>query len=193
MLGRRKLDLILTTVFGAIFAARFAEVRISGQEKPEPASTMGYLSIVVKLGPCRSCISIEKANQVPGKLVVRQVRSSFVYEITRNGKSVFVGSLSDDPFVVRGFSQPSKQGESVSKSDSATVLMSIPNVNLNNAVGGQLVLRVYQAKPGSNIEHASVGELAQLKSKDMVSLEWELSPSEFASQVKRTTNSSHSQ
>jgi|SRR5271157_4333300 len=193
MLGPRKLDLILTTVFGVILAARFGEVRVSGQEKPETASTMGYLSIVVKLGPCRSCISIEKTNQVSGKLVVRQVRSSFIYEITRNGKSIFVGSLPDDPFVVRGFSPPSKQGESISKSDSATVSMAIPNVDLSNAVGGQLALRVYQAKPGSHIEHASVEELAQLKSKDVVSLEWELNPSEFANQAKRTANSSPSQ
>jgi hypothetical protein len=193
MLEIHKFDLILTAVFGLILAGRFEEVRVSGQEKPETVPTMGYLSIVVKLGPCRSCVLIEKANQVPGRLVVRQVRSFFIYEITRDGKSVFVGNLPDDPLVVRGFSPPSKQGESVSKSDSATVLMSIPNVDLNNAVGGQLALRVYQAKPGFNIEHTSVEELAQLKSKNLVSLEWELTPNEFANQAKRSANSSHSQ
>src|SRR5882672_12013945 len=108
MLELHKLDVILATIFGLILAGWFGEVRVSGQERPETPATTGYLSIVAKLGPCKSCISIEKANQVLGKLVVRQVRSSFIFEITRNGKSIFVGSLPDDPFVVRGFSPPSK-------------------------------------------------------------------------------------
>jgi len=89
----------------------------------------------------------------------------------------------DDPFVVRGFSPSSEQGESISKSESATVSMYIPNVDLNAAIDGTVALKIYRVKAG--IDHASVDELAQLKDKNMVSLEWQLSQSEFANQAKR--------
>jgi hypothetical protein len=193
-----KLDRLLGIILGVALALLCGK-SVRGQETPqaspretaetktksEKSSSPGYLTLVIKLGPCSSCISIEKANQVPGRLIVRDVRSPFVYEITNNGKSVFVGSLPDDPFVVRGFSPPSKQGENISKSESATVLLYVPNADLNAAIEGKLGLKIYHAKAGSSLEHASVDELSQLKDKDKVSLEWQLSQSEFANQAKR--------
>jgi hypothetical protein len=201
MLSFRKLGAFLAVILGLVLSSQSEYVLASEQETQQPspqdmheahikrdtASSPEYLALVLKLGSCSSCISIKKANQVAGRLIVRDVRGSFIYEVTKNGKSVFVGTLPDDPFVVRGFSFPSKQGESVSKSESATVSMYIPNVDLNAAVEGKLELKIYQVKRGFGIEHASVDELSQLKEKNMVSLEWHLSQTDLANQAKRAT------
>jgi hypothetical protein len=157
------------------------------QPHGESPSSLTYLALVVKLGPCSSCVSIEKATQVPGRLVTRNVRSSMIYEITKKGESFFVGFLPDDPLLVRGFSLPSKRDESISRAESATIPIYIPNADLKMAMEGRLGLKIFVARSGCCIEHAGADELKVLRNADKVSLEWQLSESDFASQVKRAT------
>jgi hypothetical protein len=153
-------------------------------EKSSP-ETARYLALVLKLGACESCVEIEKAAEVSGRLVSRDVRSSLIFEITEKEKTFFVGSLPDDLLSAHGFSFPSQHGESNSKTQSSTIPMYVPGIGLSTATEGSVSLKIFASKSGCCIERATLEEFKKLKDEGRLSLRWYLSEDRFASQVRR--------
>jgi hypothetical protein len=155
----------------------------SGSDSAIPQT---YLALVLRLQANDRSLCLVKATQVSGKLVTRAGPSSkAIYEITKDDRNLAVGFLAEDPLTTRGFASSSHPTENTSQSTSATILINAPSVDLDTARHGRLGLRVYTVKSGVRIESINADMLRSLAAEGKIALQFELSRSEFASQIKR--------
>jgi hypothetical protein len=155
----------------------------------DPALAETYLNLIIKLQENRTP-ALLKATQVSGKLIMRQgPSSSFIYEITRDGETLAVGFLPEDPFLVRGFTKPGPlQTENIGHSDSATIILNVPHTNTEAAAKGRIGLRFYKVQHGSPIESIDPSILKKLTADGNVSLEFDLPAGTLGSEIKKQSS-----
>jgi|HubBroStandDraft_1064217.scaffolds.fasta_scaffold98496_2 hypothetical protein len=150
-----------------------------------------YLNLVVKLQSSGSP-EILKATEVSGKLIMRKEPSSrFVYEITKDGKTFLVGFLPEDPFVVRGFADPKhERQEDTAKTESATIILSIPNTDADAAASGRIGIRFYKLRAGSaSPETMTVPIFKELLGESKAALQFDLSAGALSAEMKKVSAS----
>jgi hypothetical protein len=154
--------------------------------RAQSASTQGYLALVLRVHANDRCLHVLKATEVSGKLVLREGPSSkAIYEITKDDRNLVVGFLPEDPLTARGFASSSDPVENTTQSESATILLNAPFADLKAARDGRLGIRFYTLKSGIRVPSINPEELKALETEGKVTLQFELSQDELASQIKR--------
>lgn len=149
----------------------------------ELADTKSYLSLVVKLRADNRVPQVVKATEVPGHLVTVPVPSRTVYEITKGGKEFMIGFLAEDPLGGRAF-RGSDVGESRGQNQSATISLNIPATDLRSVRDGGVGVRMYELDAGSLQNGVGGADLDKLVKDGKAILRFELSPNDFAGQVR---------
>jgi hypothetical protein len=125
---------------------------------------MSYVSMVIRLSKDGEP-KILRATQVAGHLVTPAIIPSYLFAFTKNERPSFVGGLSDSPFVVRGFVDPHhpEKGEKLAESNSATVIVSVPNTDMSSATH-ELGLKIFSVDPAGMraFAHTAENKYAQL-------------------------------
>lgn len=157
------------------------------QDRRDRKSTNSFVVLTVKLRE-DSTTEIVRATQVDGKLIERQVPATkYVYEITKGGKAYAVGFLPEGTFALRGFKDQHHATEKTSETRSATITLNIPDAVLDSAKQGKFGLRIYKLNMGTEVEAISPDALEKLASKGKASIQYELSGTAMASQVRQKT------
>lgn len=157
------------------------------QDRRDRKSTDSFVVLTIKLHE-DSTTEIVRATQVDGKLIERQVPATkYVYEITKEGKAYSVGFLPEGTFALRGFRDQHHATEKMSETRSATITLNIPDSALDSAKQGKFGLRIYKLNMESEVEAISPDALEKLASKGKASIQYELSGTAMASQVRQKT------
>jgi hypothetical protein len=151
----------------ASFAAGYGQT-------PTPSPQSGsFLQVVVRLKKGGTATPI-KITEVEGVLPLQdQQASNSIVEATSGAQTLGVQFLQDDPFTVRGFTDPNdpERGELFEETDEATIVIRVPRTDLSSAATGQGVgLKLYEVKPEPSpyVDTNSVGNFEQLKSQGVL-------------------------
>lgn len=142
----------------------------TGPPSPQPNS---YLQVVVRLKKGGTATPV-KITEVEGVLPQQdQQASNSVVEATSGGQTLGIQFLQDDPFTVRGFADPNnpERGELFEETDEATVVIRVPQADLNLAATGPGVsLKLYEVKPEPSpyLDPNAVENIEQLKSQKVL-------------------------
>jgi hypothetical protein len=168
--------------------ASFAAV--NGQT-PTPSPQSGsFLQVVVRLKKGGNATPV-KITEVEGVLPPQdQQASNTVVETTSGAQTLGVQFLQDDPFTVRGFTDPNnpERGELFEETDEATIVIRMPRTDLNSAAAGPGVgLKLYEVKPESSlfVDTNTVGNFEQLKSQRVLEEQTRVPPGKLKDAVKK--------
>ena len=106
-----------------------------------------YLRILIRLTRDGG-YEILEASEHSGKVALRQSATHpFVYEVSAGAQIVSGETVADDPFTIRGFlHKGDDRGHHVQHADSATVVLKIPSMNLNEADRTGLAVTLFESK-----------------------------------------------
>jgi len=123
-----------------------------------------YIQMIIKVRK-NGDSEVIKATEVQGSLIPRtEPVSNYIYEITSGAQTLSAEFLPEDPFVIRGFHDPNvNQGELLREVESATIIVKMPKTDLLDSPQNRINLRLYQIRPGTNIERLDAATLNRLK------------------------------
>ena len=175
--------------YGSACGANLYQDPVGTEQRPpdhDRAFAETYLNLIITLHE-NGIPTLLKATQVSGKLIMRQgPSSSYIYEITRDGDTLAVGFLPEDPFLVRGFTKPDRpETENVGHSESATIILNVPHTDMEAATKGRIGLRFYKLRHGSQFQRIDPATLKRLVAEGTVALEAELPGGILSSDIKK--------
>jgi hypothetical protein len=178
-------DLHQALFVNASFAAGY-------RQTPTPPQSNSFLQVVVHLKKGGSATPV-KITEVEGILPQQdQQASSSVVEATSGAQTLGVQFLQDDPFTVRGFTDPNnpERGELFEETDEATVVIRVPRADLNLAATGPGVsLKLYEVKPASSsslyLDPNAIGNFEQLKSQKVLEEQTRVPANRLKDSVKK--------
>jgi len=160
---------------------------LSASQTAAPSSHVNsYISLIVKLhdkGPPE----LVKVTEVSGRLIVRKESpSSFIYEITKDGKTIQVGFI-PDPFMVRSFADPQgEQKENIGKAKSATILLNVPDTDAEAVAKGRIGIKFYKLREGTrNPESITIPTFTELLSESRLALKGDLGTEALTAEMKK--------
>lgn len=153
-------------------------------EDQEPARS-SYLHLVVRISE-KGGFEILKASEISGKVILRkQPTSNFLYEVTSGQRTLAVETLPEDPFVVRGFSDPDGQlGHKFERTEAATIVLKVPNLNLEQASRNAINVRLYEAQPGQLTERITPSTVQNLKERNLFKTQIEFPADQVNTQIR---------
>lgn len=165
--------------------------RVVHPDQDIPQATGTYLHLVMKVRKNNSpeVISI---TEVQGTLPPRdEAASSIALIVNENQQPTSIEFLPEDPFLVRGFEDPSnRQGEFTAQTDAATITIDIPD-DIGEAASGRVSLELSRVRESAagNIQRATPDAtlLQQLKTSDRLKREGRLSESKLKNAARDTT------
>jgi hypothetical protein len=136
------------------------------QKRPSPGASpaKSHLHLVLRItesGPAE----VVSATEVPGEAVLSDApTSSFVYEVTSNGRTLAAQAL-PDPFEIRSFPplDTPQQGHHIERAKTATIIVKVPQTSLASATLDKMTVRLYKVKPGAPIEKVNPAVLKKLR------------------------------
>lgn len=116
------------------------------------AAVTKFVSMTVRIDANLGVV-VEKASEVTGRLAVAPAQSpAFIATLTKGDRSSLADLLVDDPFVVRGFSDPEqrRQGEFISHVSASTIVVNVPNSTMASVSQG-VGMQLYSVKTGTKV------------------------------------------
>ncbi len=177
---------------GGLLSAQRNDQAPAGKQRKEgknAAAAESFLNVVLRIKPDAPA-EVLKATEVSGKLISRgEAVSDFIYEITRDNRTLMVGFLPEDPFLVRGFEDPAhKRGENLGQGKSATIVFNVPETDMASATQGRIGFRYYKVQSGTEVDAISPTVLNELKERHRLTTEFDLSPHQLALAIMEKTN-----
>lgn len=160
---------------------------------PSPQAD-SYLQVVVHLKKGGTATPV-KVTEVEGVLPQQQDQqaSNSVVEATSGAQTLGVQFLQDDPFTVRGFTDPNNpdRGELFEETNEATIVIRVPRADLSLAATGPGVsLKLYEVKPEPSpyLDHNAVVNIEQLKSQRVLEEQTRVPAGRLKDAVKKRTD-----
>lgn len=159
--------------------------RQSGDERVSGRRT--YLNLEVKLGEAGS-FEVTRAAELPGSVRLNSAPTSdYIYEVSNGGQTVAVAFLRDDPFIARGFDDPSfSRGEKIERRKTVTVILNVPAFALSMLERCKLGLRLYRLQPGVKVEAIDAEAFLRLREEGHLTLILSVTAAKFTEAIKRT-------
>jgi hypothetical protein len=160
-------------------------------QQQEAAAQTTYVSMTVRISKDNP-LQVLRATQLSGRVISRSNSvPAYLFAFTKKERPSYVQYLPDNPFIVRGFVDPRhpERGEKLLESDSATVIVNVPNTDMSSATR-DLGLQVFSVSPAGMDAFARGGSidvnalLTKLRSAKAVSLKSDLPASKLGKAVQ---------
>lgn len=156
-----------------------------GGQQSQPGES--YLHIVLSVMKDGNTELIN-ATEISGKAIMsEEVLGDFVYEVASDKEILAVQSL-NDPFERRSFSQPEvtpRQGHHFHRTRSASIIVKIPKMNLENKILDKMSIKLYKIKPDKPIKKMNPLVFMKLKNEKRLQMQGKISGPKLSNQIKQ--------